>query len=167
MMIVCATNSKTLSALGDDILNGANRSLELLKAIENTIAALCYDQRYYEAFTSIARDAAASLRNASRVKQIDADGAIENKLLRGQQAAHQLYEKLIEKRQGALSDPQLADEDGVAEEYKRTIQVVAELHNTIDDLRLALGEYDADLSPHMEGKVFSSKESIETYLETL
>lgn len=166
-MLMHMASARTLSALGDDILAGANRSLKLLKDIEETISSLCYDQRYYDALTSITKDVAENIRKAARVKPLDEDGSIEEKLLRGQNVAHKLYTQLIEKRRSAISDPQLTDEDGVAEEFTRTIEVVAKMHNAINELRCALGEYDADLSPRKDGVLLKNTEEIEKFLSTI
>lgn len=166
-MLLHTASSRTLSALGDDILSGATRSLKLLKDIEQTISSLCYDQRYYGALTSITKDAATNIRKAPQVKPLDPDGGIQEKLLLGQESAHKLYTQLIEKRKSALSDPQLTDEDGVAEEFTRTIEVVAKMHNAIDELRLALGEHDADLSTRKEGPILKSAEEIEKFLSAI
>lgn len=166
-MLMHTASARTLSVLGDDILTGATRSLKLLKDIEETISSLCYDQRYYGVLTSIANDAAENIRKAPRVKLLDQDGSIEEKLLRGQNAAHDLYTQLIEKRKSAIFDPQLTDEDGVAEEFTRTIEVVAKMHNAINELRCALGEYDADLSPRRDGPLLKNSEEIETFLSAI
>ena len=166
-MLIHAASAQTLSALGDDILTGATRSLRLLKDIEETISSLCYDQRYYGALTSITKETAENIRKAPLNKLLDQDGSIEEKLLRGQNAAHNLYNKLIEKRKSAISDPQLTDEDGVVDEFTRTIEIVADMHNSINELRWALGEHEADLSPHKDGLVFSTPKDIEVYLEKL
>lgn len=166
-MLIHTASTRTLSSLGDDILTGANRSLRLLKDIEETISSLCYDQRYYAALTDITKDAADNIHKAPRLKMLDPDGSIEEKLLCGQNVAHKLYTQLIERRKSAISDPQLTDEDGVAEEFTRTIGVVAKMHNAINELRLAVGEYDADLSPKKEGKVLKSAEEIEEFLSAI
>jgi len=145
-MEVRAASLQTLSSLGDDVLRGANRSLELLRQIEDTIDSLCYDQQYFRPFPTIAKRAMESVRNSPRKRPLDPNGDVEKKLLESQGAIRNLYNHLIEKRKLAIGDPRLTEDDGLADEYARTIQVVTDVHNALNSLRLTVSEHDADVA---------------------
>jgi hypothetical protein len=117
----------------------------LLKAIEDTISSLCYDRRLYKTLASIAREASESIRNSPKDNALDTNGEVGKKLLRAQQLTRDFHDILMKKRQLAISDPQLTDEDGVADEYAQTIQIVVEVHNAINSLRWSISEHDADV----------------------
>jgi len=136
---------QVLHSLGDDVIRGASRSLELLRAIETTIAQLCYEQRYHKTMATWVKEIAEIIRKSPRKIALDLDGKIEEKLLESQKATRNLHDVLIAKRESAISDPRLTDDDGVADEYARTIQIVAELHNAINVLRWAAAEHDSDV----------------------
>ena len=166
-MIHAESVSATLNTLSDDILAGAKRSLGLLRDIDRTIAGLCYDQQHFKSFAEIALKTAESIRKAPCIKILDAEGAIEEKLRRGQEAARQMRACLIAGRDSASEDPDLTEEDGVVEEFDCTIEAVTDLHNAIDELRIVLGEHEADVSTRVEGRVFSTPEEIDGYLSSL
>lgn len=136
-----------LTRLGEDVQHYSARSLNLLRDIESTIEALQYDQRLCEPLYTIAAACNDQLRARQGVRELDPTGEIEATMLRAQGAAKALYDELIRRRQAALTDHRVRDEDGLVDEFTRTIACVADLHNAINALRWALGEHDADLSP--------------------
>jgi len=161
-----ATDLETLDRLSSDVVSDAQRSLDLLRAIETTIQALCYERTRFEGAAKFAHRAAEAFRNVKRDKPFDPEGKAEEKLLDAQRAAKKLYDRLIEKRGHAQKDERLTDEDGVVDEYTRTIGVVADLHNGLNELRWAIGEYDADLAKG-KGPILRSAGEIESFLKAL
>ncbi len=159
-------NVRTLLVLGEDVITGAQRSLELLKAIEETISALCYAQKKYSAMTAFAKLEEEAIRKAQYAKPLDPEGSIEDKLLLAQNATKELHQALIEKR-GLVRSPEIREEDGLEEELERTIKVVAELHDALNDLRWVVGEHDANLSSSRKGQTLKSPEEIEKFLSSL
>lgn len=157
------TNTKTLTRLGSDVASQAHRSIELLDAIESTIDALCYDQKMFDAFAQIAHQVLERVRQLKPIKPIDSDGAVADGFLKAQAATRDLYDLLLLKRDSAINDARLTEEDGVAEEYQRLIEIVKDLHDCLNDLRWAVGEHDADLC-HAHGPVLTSAEDIEKLL---
>jgi len=138
----------TLARLGTNIASHANeslRSLQVLRAIEDTISALTYDRKFYKEFAEVAEGFAKNVKGGNPVKILDPNGDLEATLARAQQAAKDLYESLITRRSLAEEDPEVNDEDELVDEFTRTISVLADLHNKINDLRWAVGEHDADL----------------------
>jgi hypothetical protein len=165
-MEASATDVETLERLSSDVVSDARRSLDLLRDIETTIQALCYERARFEGPAKFVHIAAGQIRAAKRDKPIDPDGKSEEKLFEAQQVMRDLYEKLIEKRQYAQQDERLTDDDGVVDEFTRTISVVADLHNGLNELRWAIGEYDADLATG-DGPVLRSPSEIEGFLKSL
>jgi hypothetical protein len=162
-----AADLDTLDRLSSDIVSDAQRSVQLLRAIETTIQALCHERTKFEGAAKFVHQFADAVKGAKRgKKELDPKGVVEKNLLDAQSAVNKLYQELVEKRQSARDDHRLTDEDGVAEEYTRTIAVVADLHNGLNDLRWAIGEYDADVAPKGEGRNLKPDE-LESFLKSL
>ena len=51
----------------------------------------------------------------------------------------------MNRRDHAEQDQDVKEEDGLVDEFTRTISVLSDLHNKLNDLRWAVGEHDADL----------------------
>jgi hypothetical protein len=166
-METSAADLETLDRLSSDVVSDAQRSLQLLREIETTIQALCYDRTRFEGAAKFAHSAAEAFKHLMRDKPFDLEGKAEEKLLEAQRAARGLYDGLVEKRAVAQQDARLDDEDGVVEEYTRAIAVVADLHNGLNELRWAIGEYDADVAPKRKGKVLETAADIESFLKAL
>lgn len=158
------TSAKTLTRLGSDVESTAHRSLEFLNAIENTIDALSYDQKVFGAFADIAHKALDGVRQLKSSQPIDSDGAVGESFLKAQIATKELYNRIVAKRQSAVTDARLTEEDGVGEEYQRLIDVITQLHDCLNELRWAIGEHDADLC-ESHGPVLASPEAIERQLQ--
>lgn len=165
-MEASAADLETLDRFSNDVVSDARRTLQLLRDIETTIEALCYDRARFEGPARFAHEAAERIKAAKRLKPLDPDGKAEEKLLRAQEIMRDLYDKLVEKRRHARQDDRLTDEDGVVEEFTRTIAVVADLHNGLNELRWAIGEYDADLAKG-SGPFLGSASEIEGFLKSL
>ncbi len=156
-------STTTLTRLGSEVEDFAHRSIAFLNAIESTIEALCYDQKLYRAYADIAHRFLDHIRNVKPTKLIDTDGAVADSYLKAQIATKELHALLTEKYRYAAADVRLTEEDGVADEYRRLIEIVADLHNCLNDLRWALGEHDADFY-EAKGPVLTSPEDIEKQL---
>lgn len=147
-------NPQTLKTLGKEI---ASRSLSLIKTIEQVIDSLCLQQKMFQALSSVAHEASIQIGAAAGEKPIDPKRSIEKIFLGAQQATKDLHELLIRKRESAEGDPRLTKDDGVVEEFTRTIAIVAELHNNLNTLRWAIAEHDADRSK-VVGRFNTAKE---------
>lgn len=167
-METSAADLETLDRLSSDVVSDAQRSLHLLRDIETTIQALCYDRTRFEGVAKFAHAVAEAFRNGriKRDKPFDPEGKAEESLLRAQEAARKLYDRLIERRDAARQDERLADEDGVVDEFTRTIVVMADLHNGLNELRWAIGEYDADIAKG-SGPILGSARELEGFLKSL
>lgn len=159
----------TLGRLGATVEWHANetlRSLELLRAIEETISALVYDRKFYEQFAVDALKFANEVKNRKPEEPLDPKGELDEILARGQEAAHKLYDSLINRRQFAREDPNVKEEDGLVDEFTRTISVLADLHNKLNDLRWVVGEHDAELEK-IRGSNLKTPAEIEQALKSL
>lgn len=160
---------EALDNLGQDVLSHAERaqrSLRLLRQIEDTISALCYERRLFEAMAKFVHEICEDIKHRKPVQPIDPHGTVWENLEKAQAAMKRLYETMVEKREYARNDPDLTEEDGVADEYTRSIAVVADLHNGINELRWAIGEHDAELEPK-SGRGVSDRASLERQLDSL
>jgi len=162
-----ATDSATLKRLGGDVIHAANRSIQLLNAIETTVSALCYDRSFYSAIANFSHKMTEAIKKSESSEEIYSDETHLDGLLKAQEKIHNLYDLMIAKRHSAISDPRLTDEDGVANEYTETIAVIAELHNNLNDLRWAIGEHNARISGEGRGEILRSPKDVEKYLDTL
>ena len=159
------TSRETITTLADDVRDVAQRSLKLLKAIEDTVDRLCYDQRIYSTFAAVAHEMLDRVKAVKMAKVIDQDGKAADSLQIAQVAARELYDDLVPRHKAAVADKRLTRDDGVAEEYQRLIQIVSNLHDALNDLRWAIGEHDVDLCEIDESAVLSSEEEISNSLK--
>lgn len=156
----------TLRRLGGDATEHAERSLVLLRAIEDTISALCYERPFFDLITSKAQKVADDLQHAPQGAQIDPNGELEEVLAKAQSAAKELYTAMLARRNSAEQDDDLTAEDGVVEEYTRSVAAVADMHNSLNTLRWAISEHDANLEKP-GGETLKSAEELERFLDAL
>jgi len=163
-------DARILDEVGSEVFDRAtraNRDLRLLHDIEQTISRLCYERQILDAVTSFIQDVTKSLTDKPRDKQIDPQGVASKSLHEAQKAVHGLYDTMLVKCRSAEADTRLVEEDGVVEEYRRSIATVAELHNSLNGLRWAIGEHDANLAKPALAAPLESEEAIEGYLRSL
>ena len=134
----------------------AIRSLDLLRAIENTLVwleRLTGQLRTDAAFAEKANAGLVALEGA-----IDPEQEIQNALEEAQHEVEELYNLLIDKRQHGRNDGQLTDEDGIEDAYTDAISQAADLHNAINSLRWSIGEHDIDALPENQQKSYSAND---------
>ena len=124
----------------------AARSLNLLRAIESTLAWLERLTGQLHTDAVFAERINAGLNKVVGI--LDLDDSIQDALETSQGAVNALYTLLIEKRQHGRNDHQLTDDDGIEEAYTEAIAQAADLHNAINTLRWNIGEHDIDAEPH-------------------
>lgn len=153
----------TLNLIGADVVSHADRSLGLIRAIETTISALCYERQFLTGIASSIHQFCDKIKSAERTMRIDPRGELEDIFLKAQASVKNVHCQMVERLRYAENDASLTDEDGVAEEYRRSISVVIDLHNGINELRWAIAEYDADLSNETK-RTFDNAEKVINYL---
>ena len=145
----------------------AARSLELLHAIESTLAWLNKLSKTLNANTSFALEANDNLDKIWCL--IDEDEKLANEMESAQVMVEELYQELLAKRQHAINDHNLTDEDGIADAYTEAVAAAADLHNAINTLRWNIAEHDVDVSKSCDGPgpVITSREELKEYLAAL
>lgn len=155
-----------LKAAGDDVTTGAQRSIRLLDAIDETIGALCYEQKMLGSAADFIKSIVDELRAAPPDVPLDVGGDVDQTLLKAQETVERLYDRLVEQRQAARRDLRLRDDDGVVDEFTRAIEVVADLHNTLNEVRWIIMEHNADLDSPTTTPMTTAAE-VKAYLESL
>lgn len=145
----------------------AARSLKLLHAIESTLAWLNRLSTTLAANTCFALNVNDNLDKADCL--IDEDEKLAQEMESAQALMEEVYQELIIKRQHALDDHNLTDEDGIAEAYTEAIAAAADLHNAINTLRWNIGEHDVDVAHACDqpGPTLSTPKELEDYLAAL
>ncbi|MFJ0381005.1 hypothetical protein [Bordetella bronchiseptica] len=135
------------------IVDGAKvdsaRSLDLLRAIEDTVDANNVFARTFSALASNCAGATESICNISieKRKEIDADGAICTGIESAIDRLRDLVGVLQRKRAAAVADTQLRNEDGVASSFESAISAILNARDELNELKWAVMEHDADLAP--------------------
>ncbi|MBI3525247.1 MAG: hypothetical protein HY066_12150 [Betaproteobacteria bacterium] len=137
------------------------RSLDLLKAIEETIDSLGALSEQARVFAGLFSKEAERIIVATQPggAALDPDLTTEDALLETERAISALHGRLVEKRTVAHVAPELTVEDGVGDAYDEAIAQVADLHNAIDRLRAALGEHDAEVEG-ASGNAYQTPEAL-------
>ncbi len=140
-------------------------SVDLLKAVDETVDALVRQQNTLRSHIEMALwfldQVEAQESNAEIDESDEADAAFQ----RAQAALRHLIENLKLKKGYAQDDGCLngCHEESVLGAYEETIQYAMELFDTIEHLRIALQEHDADASPVSVS--FGSAEALLTELD--
>lgn len=146
-----------LRSFGQLVEFEANRSVELLKAIDDTIYACCVLRDQVDALAGAAAEQIQAIKRADG--PIDPDGKILRQLEHGRDAFSSSYEALLKKRNLAAQAPELTPDDGVVEAIEMLMDSVSAAHNTVNELCWVLGEHDADRDEVLDG-VYSTAEDL-------
>jgi hypothetical protein len=144
----------TLRSFGQRVEFEAARSVELLKAIDDTIYACAVFKDTTDALVKEAHNLIASLKRLDR--PIDTDGAALKNLETARDALGAAYQRFTAMRESARRDTRLSDEDGVVEAFDTLLDCIADAHNTVNELCWAVGEHDADFDKPLEGEFESA-----------
>lgn len=166
MEIYCSP-SKELSFIGESIVGEANRSLDLLRAIEETILAINLITDNLHTYTRYAGMSYDKLQSSKLTSIIDESGQIADELNNAQSKILELYNVFISKRDAARNDKNLKNEDGVVDCYVHAIAAAADLHNILNDLRWEIYEHDADFEKSETSDVLSTAEEINSFFAKL
>lgn len=130
------------------------RSLEILRAIESTLAWLERLTGQFRADVAFANKANAGIDDIPGV--IDPDNSIQHDLEIAQGSVDELHRLLIAKRQSGRDDHRLSADDGIEDAYTEAIASAADLNNAINSLRWNIGEHDLDAVPKTPGKTYTA-----------
>ncbi len=135
----------------------AARNLELLTAIENTLDALAADidlvNAIHRAYEEI-RERLGVIDGA-----IDPDLTLQAKLEKASDACARIYRDTCRRHASACSDPDLRQDDGVAEAYSEYIDALSDLHGTVEKLREWIATHDAVIEP-TTGVVYATADDL-------
>lgn len=129
----------------------ANRSLDLLKAIDDTIYAAIAVKERIDSMIVRVFDA---IEQIHRLKTpIDHDGQTLARMYHSRDVVGAAYDELLSlKKQVEKYDRPDGDSDGVIGAYGLALDSVSAFHNGLNDLCRAIGEHEADLQQPLPGK---------------
>ncbi len=139
-----------------ELLVSVPRDLSVLRSIENVLDELQAAREFAELVSSVIKEATDEVKALKSRHQLDKDGSTSEKLFSAQKSLQVYCDLLKMRRESARMDPQLREEDGVFDEFCKSIAAIAELHNNINASRLAIGMHDVKYS-----KVIGEFDSIE------
>lgn len=152
------TEISRLRSFGQLLEFEALRSVDLLKAIDDTIYACCLLRQQVDALTGASEEFIQALKRAKN--PIDPDGSVLRQLEEGRDALDVAYKAHQRKREAAAQAPDLSPDDGVVEAYDSLLDSLAAAHNSTNELCWALGEHDADFDEVVEGEFASADDMI-------
>ena len=129
------------------ISDETTKSLDTLRNIEATVFWLSFIQKHANTNISLAVKVADAIKTCDRIKPIDVEDKLTGTIEGVEGRLNDLYNLLISKREVARKAAELdgPDKELVVDEYTSAITAVADLHNSMADLRWAVMEHDADL----------------------
>jgi hypothetical protein len=152
------TEVSRLRSLGQLVEFEAARSLDLLKAIDDTVFAVCQLRNRVDEFAGSASELLQALKRAEQ--PLDPDGSLLRVLESARDSVHDLYGKVAGQLDRVRQSPQVQPEDGLIEAYQRLLDSMAGAHNILNDLCWAIGEHDADFDEVLEGEFTSAEDLI-------
>ena len=153
-------SSNVICGFGREVEQVSARSIFLLKDIDSTISSLKRLTAQLDADMQYAEGLAVGIQTVA--VEIDTDSTISVQLEKSQSTVCDLYQELISRRESGRVDDRLSDEDGIEDAYTEAIAAASDLHNSLNDLRWAINEHDADLSE--TGKPFTNAEDLIKHL---
>jgi hypothetical protein len=136
-----------LRAFTCDVLEESQRTLELLRQIDNTLGWLDRLEGLLHTDTSFAEKLQARVKASSC--EVDPDDLVVPLLEKAQRAVSEMHDVLFAKRESARLDIRLTEDDGIEAGYTRVIAASADLHNALNSLRWAIMEHDVNVVPEM------------------
>lgn len=156
-------------SFSESVSEAANKSISLLRAIDQTVDWLKLIKDRAMADSAFAAKMVEVAKNGERVKPFDADGTLCSQLLDAEQSLERLHGLLVSKRLAGMSAEDLEGEhkEAVLDAYSETIACIGDVHNSIAALRWAIGEHDADLEPIPTEPAISSSKELEAFFKAL
>ncbi len=130
------------------------RSLDLLRAIEETIDSLAWMRSRLDGDSELVESTIATINESAHVViRLDADGSVCASLQEAQSVVEALHKDMAGRRDAACLAGELRENDGVIEAYDEAIDAAARLHNAINTVRWCIMEHDADLCAEAQGTI--------------
>lgn len=145
------------------IVGATARDLDLLEAIDETIAALDLIKEQMVYHTNTVNGEIDRIKSYGKV--IDEDGSIIQSLEETRDSLGTVHAKFVRKCEAAKLAEELNEDDGVVEAYHDMLSATADLHNAINALCWAIGEHDADFDEVLPGGPYTSADELIAALE--
>ncbi|MCL4182455.1 MAG: hypothetical protein KJ011_03310 [Burkholderiaceae bacterium] len=143
----------------------ATRSLQLLKAIEDTVANVSGVDELLRVVASGAHALAEGVSRTRPNREIDPDDELVRTLEAGQQACERLLGEFRACAAAARADTRLTEEDGVAEAYDAASRAVCDAHDALGEAVFAIQQHDG-LASGTSGGPFESADELIAHLRS-
>ena len=137
----------------------AARNLGLLQAIEKTIAACDNDRELFSLMLKNVLHRTDAIRKADHDKPLDPDGKVDEVLAEAVLSLQRIYEHERKCAQSAIDDKRVQSDDGLVDAYRELVGTIADLHNSIEDLREVIG-LAGTLGQPTSGEVFTDVDAL-------
>jgi len=149
-----------LDAFGRQVSNAlsSTRDISLLAQIDETIEAVADEVVKFQSLALMTDHFIEVLQKAAIP---DVSGLAELQLMfaRSIEIVASYHQNQIIKRQSAIEDKRLTNEDGIVDAYDTLIQQVAQFHNNLSSLSWLLGEHLAEADTTMP-ETFTSADAL-------
>lgn len=135
------------AGLSSDLTQCANRTLDFLNILEKTLKSFTREVDLIRAIRAGVDRQIALILKAPASVEIDAAGRAIDLLTKAAAAAERSYAETLGSRSSAMADADLFEDDGVVECFTDLAEAFANLHSSIELLRHAVENHDANLSP--------------------
>lgn len=137
----------------------AARNLQLLQAIESTVARLSSDAKVLSGICGTFDEVLKALRAAQPAEAIDPQDVICNILRRASDAVLNMHARGTARRKSAVQDKRLREDDGVVDAFTEYLAVLDQLHEVIEEMAEWIDTHDAALEPPT-GNVYSNVDDL-------
>lgn len=157
-------HSQGMEAVSDYARGETARSLTLLKEIDGTIDAMIMIRKQL--------DALAGMFESQKEKIMQLEAHICEKetipaLEQSQDTLSSMYEFISRGLDSAKNSIQLNHDDGVVDAYEDVLESIVLLNSTIEQVRWAMLEHNADMDPPHKPLILSGDDEVNTFLDSL
>lgn len=143
---VCCIDGGSEMSVARRVEAEAQRSLELLRAIEKTVENVVGMSKVFEGIAESVRDLAGRIVVGDEKAELDPDGKNVEVFATGQAVCEELLARFERCLDSARADARLREDDGVAAAYEQAIAAVRDLVGAMEDLIVAITVHDGAAS---------------------
>lgn len=141
----------------------ASRNIELLRAIEAALENVAGLRTIFGGMEEGIRAVEQQIRALRPEVELDPNDEFASKFMAAQDACVRTVQRLRGCAESARRDPDLTDEDGVAEAFDSAADAAVSLHDAYGDLLFVLQQHDGLVS-EVAGGPFTSAEELISFL---
>ena len=151
-------------SIGESLAAFSHTNLEQLRVLEANLNRLQRTSRMGEELIQYVGDAADSIAVGKPAFVVDPDGTVSKKFEDAGDSIADIVAALTKSRDRAVPQHVRATEfqNSLVSAFNETIEVYSRMYALVEDLRCAIGEHDADISP-----VVGSYENVEDLIASL